>query len=70
MYGETMYCNNCAHYLGSGTCEAFDDEENGIPYEIMSGWQEHDKPLPGQGNDIVFEPLTSKSKLILKEYKP
>ncbi len=60
-------CNRraCKHFMGmiepDGTemterpvCEAF---PNGIPYEIAWGPNKHATPLPGQGNDIVFEEI-------------
>lgn len=46
-------CNNCIHNNGDGTCKAFPD---GIPAEILSGDNKHQKPLLGQGNNITFEP--------------
>ncbi len=53
----------CKHYLGviqpdgteqteTNNCLAF---PNGIPVEIAYGNNKHLKPLPNQGNDIVFE---------------
>tara|TARA_R110001606_G_C15234854_1_gene635519 strand:- start:44 stop:232 length:189 start_codon:yes stop_codon:yes gene_type:complete len=44
-------CINCRNYLGDLSCMAFDE----IPDEILSGKNEHNKPLPNQKNDIVFE---------------
>lgn len=46
-------CPNCANYLGDLKCFAFIDR---IPQEILEGTNDHTKPLPGQKNDIVFEP--------------
>lgn len=47
-------CFECAHfYIETSTCEAF---QNQIPREILDGENFHDKPLPGQKNDLVFEP--------------
>jgi len=46
-------CFNCKHRLGVNVCEAFPD---GIPDLIMSEGNMHEKPLPEQDNDIVFEP--------------
>jgi len=54
---------DCKHFIGveqpdgteateTVTCSAF---PNGIPGEISYGDNKHTKPLPGQGNDIVFE---------------
>lgn len=48
---KNLICNKCKHRRELGTgCEAFDD----IPNEILLN-NKHDKPLPGQGNDLVFE---------------
>ena len=51
---QRVICNECKHYRRSkpGTCAAF---PNRIPSEIIRGDNDHSKPLPGQGNDIVFE---------------
>ncbi len=35
-------------------CNAF---PNGIPSEIIDGLNEHTKPLEGQDNNIIFEPI-------------
>jgi len=47
-----LICFNCKHQniLDVG-CRAFPD---GIPDEILQS-NEHSKPLPGKGNDLVFE---------------
>ncbi|MFP4459143.1 MAG: hypothetical protein ACLFSQ_06125 [Candidatus Zixiibacteriota bacterium] len=37
---------------GKFACDAF---PNGIPYEIINGDNQHEKPLPEQENGIVFE---------------
>lgn len=53
----------CKHFLGVKqdedgelnervVCKAFPD---GIPEEIAYGDNLHEKPLPDQGNDIVYE---------------
>lgn len=47
-------CLNCKHNQGEGKCDAFPD---GIPEAILSGGNDHSKPLPNQGNEIVFEKL-------------
>ena len=50
-------CNNCKHFkfiIGEITCDAF---RNRIPDIILCGDNMHTKPLPDQGNDIVFEPI-------------
>jgi hypothetical protein len=50
-------CNTCKHLHGDNmeafSCDAFDN----IPKEILSGKNMHTKPLPGQKNKIVFEPI-------------
>jgi len=49
-------CNYCKHKkfsMKNIICKAF---PNGIPKEIYSGSNQHQKPLPNQGNNIVFEP--------------
>lgn len=45
-------CLSCKNYLGDWKCNAFDE----IPIEILRGENEHEKPLDGQTNDIVYEP--------------
>lgn len=46
-------CFDCKHYdINSGTCAAFPVE---IPDDIYLGDNDHSKPLPEQGNEIVFE---------------
>lgn len=56
-------CGRCAHRHITGklpaTCDAF---PAGIPDVILSGQNPHTSPLPGQLNDIVFEPLTTDKK--------
>lgn len=56
MEAFNLVCFKCKHmenWDGFG-CEAF---PNGIPDEIVSGHNKHTKPLPDQGNNIVFEPI-------------
>ena len=54
MEAEKLICSSCKHFdRAEGGCTAFPD---GIPDEITSGENDHTKPLPDQGNDIVFEP--------------
>jgi hypothetical protein len=48
-----MICCKCKNYSHNGKCKAF----NSIPNEILLGANKHLKPLPDQGNDIVFEPI-------------
>jgi hypothetical protein len=46
-------CFKCKHFRNfGGGCSAFPD---GIPDEIISGKNNHSKPLSFQKNDIVFE---------------
>ncbi len=51
-------CLECKHYdnktAGFVGCEAF-PEKPGIPWKILTGENDHRKPLPDQENDIVFE---------------
>ena len=48
-----LICFKCKHFRRfEGGCDAFPD---GIPDEIISGENEHSKPLSFQTNDIVFE---------------
>lgn len=45
-------CLKCKHFNEFGIgCRAFPD---GIPQQILDSNQ-HDKPLPNQGNNIVYE---------------
>ena len=47
-------CFKCKHFRRfEGGCTAFPD---GIPDEIAIE-NDHNNPLPGQGNDIVFEAI-------------
>jgi len=49
-----LICINCKHFDNAKfNCKAFKD----IPYEILSGENDHSEPLEDQKNDIVFEPL-------------
>ena len=46
-------CFDCKHFdIEKSTCAAF---PNQIPDEILSGENDHSKPLQEQGNKIVFE---------------
>jgi len=47
---ESSY--NCKNYIGGLVCLAFMD---GIPSDIVTGENPHEKPTPDQDNDIVFE---------------
>lgn len=46
-----LQCKNLNTQKGL-TCLAFPEQ---IPPEIILGDNDHSKPLPDQGNDIVFE---------------
>ena len=48
-------CSNCKHFFESEKCPAFPN--GNIPDEIIFGDNDHSKPLPDQGNDIIFEPI-------------
>ena len=53
MEAKKLVCFECKHFrMFQGGCDAFPD---GIPDEITSGKNKHSKPLPNQGNNIVFE---------------
>lgn len=45
-------CNDCKNHIYGKECKAFDI----IPGEIFLGENDHSKPLPGQKNDVIFEP--------------
>jgi len=44
-------CNNCVHRIEGLKCKAF----NTIPDEILTGKNNHSKPLPFQKGDFVFK---------------
>jgi hypothetical protein len=49
-------CYNCKHFIDDVfkfKCSAFES----IPEIIIMGENNHSKPLKGQKNDIVFEPI-------------
>ena len=48
-----MICAKCKNYLKDRRCKAF----KVIPDEIISGKNDHSKPLKDQDNNIVFEKL-------------
>jgi hypothetical protein len=55
--GHRHFCRFCIHLhslLDKLTCNAFPE---GIPEELISGRIFHNKPMLGQGNDIVFAPI-------------
>jgi hypothetical protein len=47
-------CNTCDYKRKNVKCKAFPDR---IPNEILEGKNMHTKPLPNQGNDIVYKPI-------------
>lgn len=50
-----VICFRCKHFREvDGGCSAF---PTNIPESILSGENEHSKPLKDQENDIVFEPI-------------
>lgn len=54
-------CNKCVHFKPRTiSCKAFPKR---IPNEILDGDNDHSKPLPNQGNDLVFTPKKKKSVL-------
>jgi len=55
-----LVCFNCKHFREfEGGCDAF---PKGIPAEITSGENPHDKPLPNQKNNITFTPIKKDEK--------
>lgn len=56
IWGKDIGCLSCIYFniYKWATCKAF---LGGIPHQIISCEIEHDKPLPDQDNDIVFEPI-------------
>ncbi len=57
-YNEPLFkipCNDCKHFAHSikgPECKAYDK----IPNDILLGRVEHDKVLPGQKGNFIFEP--------------
>jgi hypothetical protein len=52
---KNLICFQCKHFRRfEGGCDAFPD---GIPDQILIV-NRHSKPIPNQGNDIVFEKET------------
>jgi hypothetical protein len=49
-------CEQCKYqdHEKPWSCKAFPEQ---IPYEILEGDNDHSKPLRGQNNNIVFEPV-------------
>lgn len=58
MQFERPICYECRHLNRSDAsgikCAAF---TKGIPRSILHGENDHSKPLPQQGNEIVFESM-------------
>lgn len=48
---QVRECAECKHYLSGCKCRAF----NHIPLEFFTDATRHDKPLPEQVGDFVFE---------------
>lgn len=48
----SVQCLGCKNLGEPLTCKAF---PKGIPKEILYGKIDHSRPIPDQGNDIVFE---------------
>ena len=48
---KNSICLQCTRYILGWQCLAFEE----IPDEIIDGINKHNKPLPNQDNDIVFE---------------
>lgn len=61
--GLNPVCLKCKHYHVSNfdgfTCDAFPE---GIPDELFFKGEKHLKPLPEQGNNIVFEPIEKQNE--------
>lgn len=60
-------CVKCKHFHGIDYLKPYEEVEDGfgcdafpkgIPAAILEDGDKHRRPLPGQGNDIVFEPKT------------
>ncbi len=63
-------CFSCKHFAwgekkGVFRCAAFDS----IPDEILFGKNYHQKPLPEQKNNIVFEPTEEAKKILGDDWK-
>ena len=55
MEAVDLVCFKCKNFRRfRGGCLAF---PSGIPNQITSGQNKHSKPLKGQKNKIVFEPI-------------
>lgn len=49
-----LTCAKCKHYIADRKCQAFAVK---IPDIIWEGFDGHEKPLPDQKNNIIFEPI-------------
>lgn len=68
MIGPIPVCLSCKHFdrktkVGL-VCRAF---PQGIPDVIILGGDKHKQPLPNQGDNTVFEPISEKAGLIEEE---
>jgi hypothetical protein len=55
MQFDEPICFRCKHYdIKTLRCPAFPGRD--VPDKILFGEVDHNKPLPEQKNDIVFEP--------------
>ena len=54
---EKTLCLNCNNYYAGFKCSAFPAR---IPNEILTGKDNHSKPLKDQKNKIVFEKIETK----------
>ena len=50
-FGNFSICNSCKNFISGEKCKAFDF----IPDMILTGENNHSKPLDGQENDIVLD---------------
>lgn len=46
-------CNKCRNFLSGDECLAF----RAIPNLVIEGKNDHSKPLSGQENSVIFEPI-------------
>ena len=50
----SLTCAMCKNYTYDGKCKAF---PKGVDVSVATGKNDHSKPLKGQKNTIVFEPI-------------
>lgn len=50
---QKVICNSCKHRISGKKCKAFDV----IPDDIIFGRLKHEKALPGQKGDYVYEKI-------------